>query len=124
MASTAMLPCESKQAVQINDGENDPLFSPTRPSPPVSIPDSLQGLERFSVEEDTSNKRRPMGRGGLYDLRYQNDRGWKQWTHVKVKVSDFKVRPSTWEVYQFLAVYGTITSIDIDARGEAYVVFW
>jgi len=65
-----------------------------------------------------------MRRGGLYNLGSQNDNGWKQWTYVKVRLSDFQVKPSTWEVHQFLASYGTITSIEINGNNEAYVVFW
>lgn len=54
----------------------------------------------------------------------RNDRGWEQWTYVKVKLSGFQVRPSTWEVHHFVAAYGSVSSVDIDRLNDAYVVFW
>jgi hypothetical protein len=65
-----------------------------------------------------------MRRGGFYKPRSQNNTEWKKWAHLKVKLSDFHVKPSTWEVHQFLSSYSSITSIEVDQRGEAYVVFW
>lgn len=144
----AMLPQQLRDPIRFKGIDNQPSYSSPRNTPSISSTDSSNlgidnrpsyfsprntpslsstGYPRDSVssssDPDTANRRQYIHRGPR-NFRPGNDSGWEDWTYVKVKLSGFQVRLSTWEVHQFVARYGNFASIDIDRNNESYVVFW
>lgn len=108
---------------------NRPIFSSPRNTPSISSVDSPQPRsEPSSSDQDTANRRQNIHHGprnfGTRNFGPRKDSGWEDWTYVKVRLSGFPVKLSTWEVHQFVVKYGNITSVDVDNNNESFVVFW
>ncbi|QDS67978.1 hypothetical protein FKW77_009170 [Venturia effusa] len=115
-----MFPQPTSDPNQTDGIDNRPVNMPRKPTSSMDMSDSPRDSEPSSSDQDTATRRQYMhGR----PRKSVTDSGWENWTSVKLRLSGFPVKLTTWDVYHFVAKYGNVTFIEIDHNDQSYVVF-
>ncbi|TID17510.1 RdRP-domain-containing protein [Venturia nashicola] len=101
-----------------------PISLSPRNSPSLSSTDYPRS-EPSSSDREIAARRRYAHRGPprRYARGVLDERNWESWTSLKVKLSGFQVKPNTWGIHGNVAVYGNVSSIEVDRINDVYVVF-